>query len=169
MSTFMQEPKEEKGVSKILIGAMTAAILAVIVAIALFSLKPSGVLIEQDALEGAFREGSPEFANYTKKISAQTEEDRTTKSATAMGGLMMSIGGIVRNYTGKTIVGLELKVTVVDTFGNPLREKTTLVIPKQKEFLDNNEALPVRVTVEGIDPKADIANIRWKVTAIKIE
>ena len=165
----MQEPERERGANKVLIGALAAAVLAVVVAIALLSLKPSTTQIEQDVLANAYREGSPEFANYTKKIVAQTEEDKTTKSMTAMGTLMMSIGGTIRNFTGKTITGLELKVTVVDTFGSPLKDKTVVVIPRQRESLENNESMPMRVTVEGFDPKADIANIRWKVTAIKVE
>lgn len=169
MNTLMQEPEKQGGANKILIGALGAAVLAVIVALLLISLKPSATQVEQDALEGAFREGSPEFATYTKKIVAQTEESQTTKSMTAMGSLVMSIGGTIRNFTGKTLIGLELRVGVVDTFGNLLKEKTVLVIPKQRESLDNNQSMPVRVSVEGFDPKADIANIRWKVTAIKVE
>ncbi len=169
MDSFLQEQSKEKGSNKILIGALTFGILAVLVAIALLSMKPSATQVEQEALEGAFREGTPEFANYTKKIVAQTEEDRTTKSPTAMGTIVMSIGGTIRNFTGKTLTGLELKVGVVDSFNTVLKEKTVLVIPKRQENLDNNQTMPVQVTIEGFDPKADLANIRWKVTAIKID
>ncbi|MGI8493779.1 MAG: hypothetical protein ACR2L1_00515 [Pyrinomonadaceae bacterium] len=169
MNTLFPENENVKKSNKILIGALTAAVLAVAAAIALFSLKPSAVQVEQEALENAFREGSPEFQNYTKKIVAQTNEDATTKSPTAMGTVMMSIGGTIRNFTGKTLTGLELKVGVVDTFGGLLRERDIIIIPKQRESLENNQTMPVRVIIEGFDPKADIANIRWKVTAIKVE
>lgn len=169
MSTFLGEPEKPAGSNKILIGALVVAVLAVVAAVALFSLKPSTQQIEQEALQGAYREGTPEFQNYTKKIVAQTEEDRTTKSLTAMGTMMLSIGGTIRNFTGKTLTGLEVKVTVVDTFNTPLKEKTIIVVPKQEPTLENNQAMSVRVNVEGFDPKADLANIRWKVTAIKVE
>lgn len=169
MNTLFPENNSEKKSNKVLIAALTAAVLAVVAVIALLSLKPSAVQVEQEALEGAFREGSPEFQTYTKRIVAETNEDATTKSPTAMGTVMMSIGGNIRNFTGKTLTGLELKVGVVDPFGELLRERDIIVIPKQRESLENNQTMPVRVIIEGFDPKADIANIRWKVTAIKIE
>jgi hypothetical protein len=169
MNTFLQEPEKQKGVNKILIGALTAAVLAVMAVIALLALKPSGVQVEQQALEGAYREGTPEFATYTKRIVAQTDENRTTKSPTAMGTTMMMIGGTIRNFTGKTLTGLELRVAVVDTFNKELKSRTLTVIPNQQESLDNNQTMPVQVRIEGFDPDADLANIRWKVTAIKVE
>ena len=170
METLFEKPNKEKGSKKILIGALTAAVLAVVAIIALISLKPSRSVVEQDYLNGAYREGSPEFQELTKKIVAETVENATTSSPTAMGSKMMSIGGTIRNFTGKTLTGLEVRVTVVDTFGNPVKEKVSPVLPNSEyEKLENNTIMPVRVLVEGIDPKADLANIRWKVTAIKAE
>lgn len=169
MQSFLQEPNKEKGSKKILVVALTAAVLAVLAIIALLSLKPSQVQVEQQTLEGAFREGSPEFQNYTRKIAAQTDENATTKSPTAMGAMSMSIGGTIRNFTGKSLIGLELKVTVVDTFNNPIKDRTLIVIPNQREKLENNQTMPVRVLIDGMPLDADLANIRWKVTAIKVE
>ncbi|MGI9035880.1 MAG: hypothetical protein ACR2GD_07560 [Pyrinomonadaceae bacterium] len=169
MNTLFQKPDKEKGSKKILIGALTAAVLVILAIIALWSLKPSRTIVEQDYLKGAYREGSPEFQTLTKKIVAQTVEDATTKSPTAMGTEMMSIGGAIRNFTGKTLTGLELKVGVVHSFNNLVKERVITVIPTQQETLENNQTMPVRVNIEGIDPKADLANIRWKVTAIKVE
>lgn len=158
-----------KGSNKILYAALAAGVIAVIAALALISLSPSSTQVEQQALEGAFREGSPEFAAYTKKIVARTDIDKTTKSPTAMGTTVMSIGGIIRNITGKTLTGLELNVGVVDSFNEVLKEKTVIVIPKQVEQLENNQSMSVRVNIEGFEQNADLANIRWKVTAIKVE
>lgn len=169
MTTLFEEPEKNTGSKKIILGALIAAVLAVAAIIGLLSLKPSATLVEQQALEGAFREGTPEFETYTKKIVAQSDYDRTTKSPTAMGTISMFIGGTIRNFTGKNLTGLELKVGMVDSFDKVLREKTVIVIPKQREKLDNNQTMPVQVTIEGFDPKDDLANIRWKVTAIKVE
>ena len=170
METLFEKPDKEKGSKKIIIGAITAAVLALAAVIALISLKSSGTVVEQDYLKGAYREGTPEFQELTKKIVAQTVEDATTSSPTAMGTKMMSIGGTIRNFTGRTLTGLEVRVTVVDTFNNPVKEKISRVLPNiEYEKLENNTIMPVRVTVEGIDPKADLANIHWKVTAIKVE
>lgn len=169
MSTLFEEPGKEKGSKKILFIALAAAVLAVLAIIALLSLKPSQTEVKQNELAGAVREGSPEFDALTKRIALQTVEDVTTKSMTAMGTRMMSIGGIVNNLSDKTLTGLELKVTIVDTFNNSIKERLITVIPTQQEKLEGHTSMPVRVIVEGIDPNADIANIRWKVTAIKAE
>src|SRR5438132_2618361 len=105
MSTLFQESgndNKDKGSKKILIVAVAIAIVEVLAIIALLLLKPSATQVEQQALEGAFREGSPEFAVLTKKIVAQTGEN-TTKSPTAMGKISMFIDGTIRNFTGKTL------------------------------------------------------------------
>jgi hypothetical protein len=61
-------------------------------------------------------------------------------------------------------------VGVVDSFGQLLKEKTQIVIPRgDRTALENNQAMPVKITIEGFEPDADLANIRWKVTAIKAE
>ena len=170
MATFLEEKKEEKqGINKVLIAALIAGFVIVAAVVGLVALKPSTKEVNEQALEGAFREGSPEFAQYTKRIIAQTDENRTTQSPTGMGTIVMSIGGNIRNVTGKTLTGLELKVGVVDSFNNVIKEKTLIVIPKQAERLENGQTLPVQVLIEGFNKEDDRANIRWKVTAIKVE
>ncbi|MGI9035059.1 MAG: hypothetical protein ACR2GD_03360 [Pyrinomonadaceae bacterium] len=169
METLLQEPNKDKGSKKILIIAVIAAVLAIAAVAALWSLKPSQTEVKQNELQGAFREGSPEFDALTKRIALQTVENATTKSMTGMGTRMMSIGGILNNLSDKTLTGLELKVTIVDTFNNTIKERVVTIIPTQEEKLEPHTSMPIRVIVEGIDPKADIANIHWKVTAIKTE
>lgn len=169
MNSLLDETGGEKSSKKILFVALAIAVVAVLAVVGLLSLKPPAAQVEQQAFEGAFREGTPEFELYTKKIVAQTDEDRTTKAQTAMGKLTMSIGGTIRNFTGKSLTGLEIKVGVVDSFNKVVKEKTQIVIPNQRESLDNNQIMPVRVTIEGFEPEADLANIRWKVTAIKVQ
>lgn len=170
MSTLFEEPTNEKGSKKILFIALAAAVLVVLVVVGLLSLKPSQSQVKEDQLAGAVREGSPEFDALTKRIALQTVEDATTKSMTAMGTRMMSIGGIVNNLSDKNLTALEVRVTIVDTFNNSLKEKISTILPNsQTEKLAAHQSMPVRVIVEGIDPSADIANIRWKVTAIRAE
>ena len=169
MDTFLQEPPKPQGNKKIFIIASVLGILIIGAILGLVSLKKSTQQIQVDAMAGAYREGSPEFEKYTKKIVAETDEDRTTQSPTGMGTIMMSIHGKLRNITGKTLTGLEIKVGVVDSFGKVIKEKTTVVVPKEVERFENNQILPVQVSIEGFAKDDDRANIRWKVTAIKVE
>lgn len=169
MDTFLEEKKEKRGINKVLVAALLVGFVVVGAAVGLIALRPSSQQMQEQALGSAFREGTPEFATHTKKIIAQTDANRTTWSPTGMGTIVMSIGGNIRNITGKTLTGLELKVGVVDSFGNAVREKTLIVIPKQAEKLENNQSLPVQVLIEGFTKEDDRAQIRWKVTAIKVE
>lgn len=170
MDTFLQQPEKKKSNNTLFLGAIGIGLVLVLVFLGLVSMKSSTKQIQTQALEGAFREGTPEFEKYTKKIIAETNEDRTTQSPTGMGTILMSIHGRIRNITGKSLTGLELKVTVIDSFGNPVKDKTTVVIPKDEiTQLANGEVLPVQVTIEGFNKDDDRANIRWKVTAIKVQ
>lgn len=169
MDNFLQEPQIKKGNGKVFLIASFIGILIIGSVLGLVSLKKSTQQIQVDAMEGAYREGSPEFEKYTRKIIAETNEDRTTYSPTGMGTIMMSIHGSFRNITGKTLTGLEIKVGVVDSFGNMVKEKTMIIVPKEVEKLDNNQVLPVQVTIEGFAKDDDRANIRWKVIAIKVQ
>jgi hypothetical protein len=170
METFLQKPEEKKSRNTIFLAAIGIGLVFVLIFIGLISLKSSTYQIQTQALDGAFREGTPEFERYTKKIIAETDENNTMQSPTGLGTITMSIRGKIRNITGKPLTGLELKVTVIDSFGNPVKEKTTVVIPKEDVTrLENGQILPVQVTIEGFSKEDDRANIRWKVTAIKVQ
>lgn len=169
MDDYWDNPDKKKGNNKIFIGAIVVGIVVVAAILGLVSLKKSTQEVQVNALEGAFREGSPEFEKYTKKIIAENDVDNTKESPTGMGTIVMSIRGNMLNLTGKTLTGLELKVSVVDQNNKPVKEKTVVVIPKQEvEKLDNGKTLPVQVMIEGFGKEDDRAQIRWKVTAIKI-
>jgi hypothetical protein len=172
MSSLFDESKNEssgKGRTKLLLAGLAIGLVIVAIAVAWIATRPTETQVVQQSLEGAFREGSPEFETYTKRIVARTDEDRTMRSPTAMGTTVMSIGGELRNLTGKTITGLEVQVTVVDLANAPLKERAFVVVPKQKERLAHNESMQVQVNIGGFESDANIANIRWKVTAIKLE
>ena len=169
METLEQHNAPKKGINKIFIVAFIIAAVLIGGAVWVISLRPS--MQEQVAqnIDGAVREGSPEFAALTKKVVIQTDEDRTMESPIGLGTIVMSIGGQIKNLTGKTLTGLEINVAVVDTFGNPVKDKTLIVVPNQYVKLNPNEVADVTVRIDSFDPKADRANIRWKVTAIKAE
>lgn len=171
MNDFLSENKQREGNvgNKYLLPAVGIGLLIVAAAIAFIALRPSTEEVHEQVLSDAVREGSPEFAVLTKKIAIETDENRTMQSSTGLGTIVMNIAGKIRNMTGKTLTGLEIKVGVVDSFGGVVKEKTLIVVPKQTERIANNEVFPVQVLMEGFNKDADRANIRWKVTAIKVE
>lgn len=169
METLEKHNAPGNGINKILIVAFIIAAALIGGAVYLLSLQPSREEQKQQSIEGAVRPGSPEFDALTKRIVIQTDEDRTMQSPIGLGTIVMSIGGEIKNLSDKTITGLEINVAVVDTFGNALKDKTLIVVPKQYTRLNPNEVADVTVRIDGFKKEDDRANIRWKVTAIKAE
>ena len=118
----------------------------------------------QQRLEGALRAGSPEFEKYSQLISLdKPEADEATR---AIGDIMMTLRTTVRNFTGRTINGLEMRAAVVDHQKRPVKEKTVVVIPNptRPPELENNKTLPVQVLLEGMSKTDDRADIEMEVT-----
>jgi hypothetical protein len=169
METLNQQ-NEKRGINKLILGIVAIGVLIAAGIVVFMLSQPTKKEAEQQKLEGAYREGSPEFAQLTKKIIAETDENRTMQSPTGIGTINMYIGGTIRNFCGKTLTGLELDVAVIDMKSKPIKQKTIIVIPTEnREILANNEVMPVNVILEGFAKDDDRANVRWKVTAIKVE
>lgn len=120
-----------------------------------------------DQLQGAIRVGSPQFEEYKSKIVLDDPE--ATEAKRALGDIVMSLSTTVRNLTGKTLNGLEIRAAVVDYEKKPIKERTVIVIPNRQPELPPNKTMPVSVTLEGMsetDPRADIlmeiVGIRFK-------
>ena len=106
MENFLQEKKKPGGINKVLVGALLVAAVLVAGAVWLLTFVPSSEEQKQLQLAGAFFEGSPEFAAYTKNIVISTDMDRTSEGKLGLGTIQMAIHGDVRNRGDKVINGL---------------------------------------------------------------
>lgn len=121
----------------------------------------------EPTLEGAIRAGSPEFAEYAPKIFVETPEADEAKRA--LGDIIMNLQTIVRNFTGRTLSGLEIRGSVVDRQGKPVRQQTVVVIPTRQPELEPNHSMAVRIRLEGMTDSDDRANIKMEVTGFKFK
>lgn len=163
------KPEEKKtGVNMLLIGGVIVGVALIGLAIYVLSFKPP--IDQQTAriLEGAYREGTPEFADITKDIVIGTDPN-TVESPTGLGTISMYIKGNIRNKGTRNITALEVNVGVITQHNDVLREKRVLVVPQQQPALGPGETIPITLTLDGFDRKDDRANIRWKVTAIRVQ
>ncbi len=147
-------------------------VVAVIAAIAIATLfyvlmRATGGGTVEPALEGAIRAGSPEFTQYQSKIVLDKPEAYESKRA--LGDIVMNLHSNVRNFTGRTLSGLEIKGMVVDHQGKPVNQRTVVVIPTRQAELENNRGIAVKVLLEGMTDKDDRANIQMEVTAFKFK
>lgn len=149
---------------------IVVAIASVILIAGLFWLiKKAGTTTgsEQPRLEGALRAGSAEFDAAKQRVALDAPE--AVEAKRAIGDIVMTLETTVRNFTGKTINGLEIYAAVVDSQGKPVKDRTVIVIPTRQPELDNNKTIRVPVMLEGMHDSDNRANIKMEVTAIRFK
>ena len=113
-------------------------------------------------LQGAIRPGSPEWDRYAKLVALDDPEADEAKRA--LGDTVMTLQTTARNFTGKTITGLEIRGAVVDHDGKPVKQRTVVVIPGRQAELDPNKTMRVAILLDGFTDEDDRANIKMEVT-----
>ena len=135
--------------------------------------KPAGAPLDEK-LEGALRAGSPEFAKYLEVI--RSDEPIAEYSNSLAGDIQMNLATTVRNFSGRVINGLEMKGSVLDLQGKPIKERTKIVIPSGSlAELENNGVAKVPIAIPGFrgDDKARIesgqAIVKMEITGIRFK
>ena len=158
-------PEEQPRRTLIIVVAVVAAIL--IGGFFYLLLRTTVTSNQAPRLRNAVRAGSPDFEKYKKLIAL--DEPEADESPRALGDIVMTLSTTVRNFTGHTITGLEIKGTVVDHDGKPVKERTTVVIPTRQAELDPNKTMKVSIMLEGFTDSDDRANIRVEVTGFTLK
>src|SRR3954469_15923500 len=124
-------------------------------------------LVDQK-LEGGIRSSAPEFEKYRQYV--QLDEPEAEEQESLAGGLSMTLATTVRNFSGQTLTGLEVRGTVVDLQGKPIKDRTIIVIPSAGlAELENNKTARIKVTIPGFKKEDVRANIKMDVTAVKMK
>ena len=118
-------------------------------------------------LENAVRAGSPDFDKFKKLIPLDAPEADEAKRP--LGDTVMTLHTTARNFTGKTLNGLEIRAVVVDHQDQVVKEKTVAVIPGRKDELAPNKTMQVSIVVEGFTDNDDRANIRMEVVGFRFK
>ncbi len=162
MSTLERKlPDEDDSRRKVII--IVALVAAIIIAVFFYVLMRASSSVRVDpTLAGAIRAGSPEFEQFQSKISVDAPE--ATQANRALGDIVMTIHTNIRNFTGRTLTGLEVKGMVVDRQGQPVNQRTQVVIPTSQPELENNRTVAVSILLEGMTDQDDRANIKVEVT-----
>jgi hypothetical protein len=150
----------------VIVVAIAAAVLIAVFFYVLMRASGSGTTGEP-TLQGAIREGSPQFEEYKSKIVLDDPE--ATEAKRALGDIVMTLTTTVRNVTGKTITGLEIRAAVVDYEGKPVKQRTVMVIPTRQPELAPNKTMPVNVTLDGMKDTDARANIKMEVAGFKLK
>jgi hypothetical protein len=162
-----QEKKFEDGSNSsrtiIIVVAIVAAI--VIAGLFYFLMRATGGGVPEPRLEAAIRYGSPDFETYKSKIIL--DDPIADESKRPLGDTMMWLRTTARNFTGRTLTGLEVTGSVIDHQGKPVKSRAVVVIPTKQPELDNNRYIDVTVVLDGLTDTDDRANIKMEVTGFK--
>jgi hypothetical protein len=147
---------------------VVAVIAAVVIAtLFYFLMRATGGGGSEPRLEGAIRPGSPEFEQYRQRIVLDEPEAEEAKRA--LGDIVMSLHTTVRNFTGRTLNGLEIRGSVLDHQDKPVKSRTLVVIPGKQPELEPNKTMFVQLMLEGMSDSDDRAKIKMEVTGFKFK
>jgi hypothetical protein len=119
-------------------------------------------------LENGLRSGTAEFDKYRELI--KLDEPDAVSQGNVAGGLEMVLATTVRNFTGRTLNGVEMKGTVTDLEDKPIKERVMIVIPSAGlAELENNKTARVKITIPGFSKPEDKSRIESGQAKIKME
>lgn len=180
MSITNEEINQRDGADKtrriifIIAGVIAALLIAGLIGYLKRRPEPQSATVLDQKMEGGLRAGSPDFEKYRDLI--KLDEPEADYSDTVAGGIQMRLATTVRNFTGRTINGLEMKGIVTDLDGKTMKDRTMVVIPSGLiTELENNQTARVPIPIPGFkgDDSARIesgqAKIKMEVTAIKFK
>jgi hypothetical protein len=153
-------PEEKSHLTLIVVVAAIAAV--VIGGFFYLLLRKSVATGPPPTLQGAIRPGSPDWDKYIKLIALDDPEADEAKRA--LGDTVMTLQTTARNFTGRTITGLEVRGAVVDHDGKPVKQRAVVVIPGRQTELDPNKTMRVSILIDGFTDEDDRANIKMEVT-----
>lgn len=163
-----QDRRLEENDSRRTLIIVVAVAAAVVIALFFYVLmRAGGSSSGEPRLEGAIRSGSPEFEQYKTQIVLDDPE--ATEAKRALGDIVMSLNTTVRNLSNKTLNGLEIRAVVVDGNGQPVKERTALIIPLRQPELPPNKTMNVSIMLEGFKETDHRANIKMEVAGLKFK
>lgn len=146
------------------VGIVAALLLA---AFAYLVSRPSAPSVEP-RLENAVRPGDPAFDSVRDKLLLTDKE--ADWSPRAVGDIVMNLRATARNFTGRTITGLEVRGTVTDSTGNAIRQRTIIALPTGSTAeLATNKTLSVAVRLEGFRQSDDRSDYQLEITGIRFK
>jgi hypothetical protein len=118
-------------------------------------------------LERALQPGEAEFEEFRHHIAI--EQLVGVEKVHPFDTLAVAMTATVRNNTGRTISGLELRGAILDRNSSSVRERTVVVIPVRQKILESGEAINTRILLESIDKDSDRAHLVLEVTAMRFD
>jgi hypothetical protein len=152
----------------IILAALITALIALVAAgLHYAAMTPPVNSYSGPRLVSALRPGEPEFEQVREQI--EIAQLLGTEQVHPFNSLAVDLTATVRNNTGRTISGLELRGAIVDAQKSTVRERTVMVIPTRQTALEPGEAIGVRVLLESIEKDSERADMVLEVTGVRFD
>lgn len=130
-----------------------------------FATRPAAPPVEP-RLEGGIRADSPEFAQAKERLVVEFDANENATEATrAIGGTVMTLTPTIRNLTGRTVDSVELRASVVNLEGQPVKQRTVV----RQLNLEPNKVTRVPISLEGFKQGDVRANANVELTGVKFK
>jgi hypothetical protein len=151
---------------------LLAAIITTIIALAVAGLHYVAMTQPVNSYSGprlssALRPGEPEFEQVREQI--EIAQLLGIEQIQPFNIRAVDLTATVRNNSGRTISGLELRGAIFDAQNSTLRERTVMVIPARQTALEPGEAIGVRVLLEGLGKDSERAGMVLEVTGLRFD
>lgn len=121
-------------------------------------------------LQGALKPDSPEVAPLRERLLVDFNADQdASQSDRPLGDVVITMNPVVRNFTGRTISGLELHATAHDINGQVIKERYSIPIPTRQAELATNKTIRVPITIEGIKKDNVPASLKVELSGVKFK
>ena len=165
--TLITEPEIRWPVILVAAAFTSVIVLVTTAVIHLAATRPYHGRVFEQRLEGAIRRESPAFDELSGLLVV--ERLGAAQAPHSLNDRAVEITGTVRNETGRTVTGLELRGVILDALSTPLRERTVVVVPLRQAALEPGEAINVSILLEGVGPEAERAAHVMEVTGLRFD
>jgi hypothetical protein len=125
MESFGARREERDSSHLVIYGAVALFALLLIGGLSYLASRPSA-RPGDERLEGAVRPGSPDYPDAGMLVVEFDPNENALIGPTALGPWAVTFKPVVRNFTGRTITGLEFRVAGLDPKGNVIRERIAI-------------------------------------------
>ena len=150
----------------IVLGLVSALMVAGLVYLAT---RPSTQSAEP-RLEGALRPGAPEFDENRERIVVDFDADEdAVRGERAIGDVVITMNPVIRNFTGKTLSGIELRAAGFDLSGAPIKERYVVAIPSARATqLETNRTVLYPISINFTKDNQP-ASLKVELTGVKFK
>lgn len=139
LSTFEPRKEEADGSRRVIFIAVAIVAALLVAGLAYMASRPA-TRPGEERLEGAIRPGSPDFPAADRLVVEFTPDEDADISPNALGNYVVTMKPTIRNFTGRTVSGLEFHVAGLDLSGKIIRERTFITT---EEIEPNKIATPI--------------------------